>query len=151
MFKHTFKNILAIQLEARIPEAVVQRCSVKNMFLEIQLEARIHGIIISIYLYSLSMYLFIYLFIYLFVDSFIYLVQASNFIKKETLVQVFSREFSKISKNTFFTEHLWWLLLMQQSGKTLTPADKTSNIYRLTKKEYNKMRTDTVTSTYKKQ
>ena len=40
---------------------------------------------------------------------------------------------------------------MQQSGKTLTPADKTSNIYRLTKKEYNKMRTDTVTSTYKKQ
>ena len=93
----------------------------------------------------------IYLFIYLFVDSFIYLVQASNFIKKETLVQVFSREFSEISKNTFFTEHLWWLLLMQQSGKTLTPADKTSNIYRLTKKEYNKMRTDTVTSTYKKQ
>ena len=40
---------------------------------------------------------------------------------------------------------------MQQSGKTLTPADKTSNIYRLTKKEYNKMRADAVTSTYKKQ
>ena len=34
-------------------------------------------------------------------------VEASNFIKKETLVQVFSREFCKISKNTFFTEHLW--------------------------------------------
>ena len=30
-----------------------------------------------------------------------------NFIKKETLAQVFSCEFSEISKNTFFTEHLW--------------------------------------------
>ena len=32
--------------------------------------------------------------------------QACNFIKKETLAQVFSCEFCKISKNTFFTEHL---------------------------------------------
>ena len=32
---------------------------------------------------------------------------AYNFIKKETLAQVFSCEFSEISKNTFFTEHLW--------------------------------------------
>ena len=32
---------------------------------------------------------------------------ACNFIKKEILAQVFSREFCKISKNTFFTEHLW--------------------------------------------
>ena len=31
----------------------------------------------------------------------------SNFIKKETLVQVFSCEFGEISKNTFFTEHPW--------------------------------------------
>ena len=29
-----------------------------------------------------------------------------NFIKKETLAQVFSCEFCEISKNTFFTEHL---------------------------------------------
>ena len=36
--------------------------------------------------------------------------EASNIINKETLVQVFSCEFSKISKNTF-TEHLRWLLL----------------------------------------
>ena len=34
-----------------------------------------------------------------------------NFIKKETLAQVFSYEFCEISKNTVFTEHLWWLLL----------------------------------------
>ena len=33
--------------------------------------------------------------------------QACNFIEKETLVQVFSYEFCEISKNTFFTEHLW--------------------------------------------
>ena len=30
-----------------------------------------------------------------------------SFIKKETLAQVFSCEVSEISKNTFFTEHLW--------------------------------------------
>ena len=29
-----------------------------------------------------------------------------NFIKKETLAQVFSCEFCKISKNTFFIEHI---------------------------------------------
>ena len=38
--------------------------------------------------------------------------QVCNFIKKVTLVQVISSEFCEISKNTFFTEHLRWLLLM---------------------------------------
>ena len=33
-------------------------------------------------------------------------VAGRNFIKKEALAQVFPCEFSKISKNTFFTEHL---------------------------------------------
>ena len=33
--------------------------------------------------------------------------EAYNYIKKETLAQVFSCEFCEISKNTFFTEHLW--------------------------------------------
>ena len=32
---------------------------------------------------------------------------ACNFIKKETLAQVFSCEFCEISNNTLFTEHLW--------------------------------------------
>ena len=32
--------------------------------------------------------------------------EACNFIKKETLAQVFSCEFCEISKNTFFIEHL---------------------------------------------
>ena len=36
---------------------------------------------------------------------------ACNFIKKETLAQVFSCEFCEISKTPFFIEHLWWLLL----------------------------------------
>ena len=40
-------------------------------------------------------------------------LQPCNFIKKETLAQVLSCEFYKISKSTFFTEHLWWLLLEQ--------------------------------------
>ena len=35
-----------------------------------------------------------------------HLCQSLNFIKKETLAQVFSSEFCEISKNTFFTEHL---------------------------------------------
>ena len=33
-------------------------------------------------------------------------VSAYNFIKKETLAQLFSCEFSEIFKNTFLTEHL---------------------------------------------
>ena len=44
-------------------------------------------------------------------------LQACNFIKKETLAQVFSSEFCKISKNTFFyrtprvVASEWWCLL----------------------------------------
>ena len=34
-----------------------------------------------------------------------------NFIKKETLAQVFPREYSEMFKNIFFTYHLQWLLL----------------------------------------
>ena len=40
-------------------------------------------------------------------DSLEYTDGACNFIKKETLAQVFSCEFCKISKNNFFTEHVW--------------------------------------------
>ena len=44
--------------------------------------------------------------------SFLIKLQASafNFFIKETLAQVFSCEFSKISKKTFFTELLWVLV-----------------------------------------
>ena len=39
---------------------------------------------------------------------------------------------------------------MRESGKTLTPADKTSNMYRLSKEEYNQLKKNAVTSKYKK-
>ena len=43
----------------------------------------------------------------LFQSLFFSVPEACNFIKKETLAEVFSCEFCEISKNTFFTEHLW--------------------------------------------
>ena len=43
--------------------------------------------------------------------------EACNVIKKETLAQVLSCEFCEIFKSTFFTEHLWWLLLKSLSNK----------------------------------
>ena len=40
-----------------------------------------------------------------------HLCQGCDFFKKEILAQLFSCEFCEILKNTFFTEHLRWLLL----------------------------------------
>ena len=37
--------------------------------------------------------------------------EVHNFIKKETLAQVLTYEFCQIFNNTFFTKHLWRLLL----------------------------------------
>ena len=34
-------------------------------------------------------------------------LRPATLLKKETLTQVFSCEFCEISKNTFYTEHLW--------------------------------------------
>ena len=36
---------------------------------------------------------------------------ACNFIKKETLAQMFYCEFCELLRTPFFIEHLWWLLL----------------------------------------
>ena len=51
--------------------------------------------------------------------SFLIKLQAKvyNFIKKETLTQVLCCQFCEISKNTFFTEHLW---ATASENKTLT-------------------------------
>ena len=38
---------------------------------------------------------------------FLEISKGCNFIKKETLAQVFSCEFCETSKNTFITEHIW--------------------------------------------
>ena len=39
---------------------------------------------------------------------------------------------------------------MRDSNKTLTPADKTTNLYRLSKEQYNHLKTNAITTTYKK-
>ena len=39
---------------------------------------------------------------------------------------------------------------VRSSNKTLTPADKTSNMYRLEKEEYKHLLTNVITSTYRK-
>ena len=39
--------------------------------------------------------------------NFLLFRSSHNFIKKEILAQVFFCEFCEISKNAFFTEHLW--------------------------------------------
>ena len=71
-------------------KAVVQRCSVKKVLLEISQNSRENTCARV---------------------SPVPEPQACNVIKKETLAQVFSCEFCEISKNIFFIEHLWWLLL----------------------------------------
>ena len=57
-------------------------------------------------------------------------LMACNFIKKETLPQVFSCEFYKIPKNTFSTEHLRWLLLLFIFTCTLTKSLAISTRYK---------------------
>ena len=52
-----------------------------------------------------------------------------NFIKKETLVKVISCVFYEISKNTFFTEHLW-------ATASQSSIDKTNTLFRWTKFMY---------------
>ena len=58
-------------------------------------------------------------------------------------------KFRKV-KNQFFTELKNDINTVKQSKKTLTFADKTSNMYRLTKEEHEQPLTNAVTSTYKK-
>ena len=61
------------------------------------------------------------------------MAEACNFIKKETLAQVFSCEFCQISKNTFFTEHLWATASILREGRRLKQIE-ISIISKLTKK-----------------
>ena len=48
----------------------------------------------------------------------LFVAQADNFNEKVTVAQVLSYEFYEITKNTFFTEHLWRLLLIAQQKRT---------------------------------
>ena len=74
-------------------EAVLQGCSVKKVFLEISQNSQESTCARVSFLMKMQ-------------------DKACNFIKKETLPLVFSCEFCDICKNTFFTEHLRWLLLL---------------------------------------
>ena len=78
-------------------QAVVRRCSLKKVFLEISQNSKENT--------SARVSFFIKL----------HGLACNLFIKKEILEQVFSREFCKISKNTFFTEHLRWLFCVLQN------------------------------------
>ena len=59
--------------------------------------------------------------------------QTCNFIQKETLAQVFACEFCEISKNTFFTEHLW---------TTATVTSRLKRLIRLDSNKYTVLLTD---------
>ena len=74
-----FGNFVIMTLKDHL-EAVAQRISVKKMFLEISQNSQENNCARV---------------------SFLIKLQACNFIKKETLAQVFSCEFCEISKNTF--------------------------------------------------
>ena len=45
---------------------------------------------------------------------------AHNVIEKETMAQEFSCELCEIFKNTFFIEHIWWLLLKNKLTLIIT-------------------------------
>ena len=70
------------------PEAVVRMCPEEKVFLEIS-QNSLENTFVRVY--------------------FLIKLQAYNFIKKETLAQVFSCELCENPKNTFFTGQFWWL------------------------------------------
>ena len=65
------------------------------------------------------------------------LLQACNFIKKETLAQVFSCKFTKFLRTPYFIQHYWWLLLLFIE----TPVISTKLWYRTQKRTYEKAAT----------
>ena len=90
-FKITFfhRTPPAAASEKLKAKAAVQKCSVKTVFLEMLLNSQ-ENTCARVFLQTL----------------------ACNFIKIESLTQVFSCEFCEhLSKNNFFTEHIRWLLL----------------------------------------
>ena len=69
--------------------------------------------------------------------------------ENELLLLAKNIEFKSLS-STFQTRMKNDLKSMRDSGKTLTPADKTTNMYRLSPEEYNRLKQNAVTSKYKK-
>ena len=88
-----------VPLKIFFREAVVQRCSVKKVFLEISQNSQENTCTRA--------------------SFFTKRPEAWNFIKKETLAQVFSYEFYEISKNTFsYRTHLVAASVFKKSGFT---------------------------------
>ena len=81
-----------LQLEA-LYEAVVQRCSIKKVLLEILQNSQKNTCARAPFLIKLQ-------------------ALPWNFIKKETLAQMFLCEFCEFLRRPFLTEHLRWLLLV---------------------------------------
>ena len=95
------------------PEVVVLRCSVEKMFLDITQNSQENTCGRVSFLIKLQ-------------------AQACNFIQNQTLGQVFSCEFVKFLRATFFIEHLQWLLLSIQTIPVLLefyPLVVLSHIY----------------------
>ena len=83
-------------------EAVVQRYSVKKMFSEFSQNSQENTCAKVSFLIKLQASLFFNKVADKYTTTTAGRPQACNFIKKETLAQVFSCEFCEISKNTFF-------------------------------------------------
>ena len=92
--------------ETYFSEAVVQRCSVKKMFLKISQNSQENACARASFLIKLH-------------------VQACNFIKKDTLVphKCFLVNFAILLRTPFFKEHLWWLLLLPLQWQLQTVED----------------------------
>ena len=82
----TFQGLYAHEFEY-IFKSIHRRCSIRKVFLKILQNSQENTCTRVLFLIKLQ-------------------AEACNFIKKETLAQVFSCEFCEIFKNTFFTGHL---------------------------------------------
>ena len=69
--------------------------------------------------------------------------------ENELISLVKNNKFRKV-RNHFQDQLQQDLRRMKASNKTMTFADKTTNIYRLTREEYDKILNDSITATYKK-
>ena len=99
------------------PEAIVQRCSVKNVFLEISLHSQENT-------YA----------------SLFFKKRPTTLLKKRLWHRCFPVNFAKFLITPFFTEHLWWLLLctfimltrvMMKNLDNVARSTKTSWVWRL--------------------
>ena len=99
----------------KLSEAAIQRCSVKKVFLETLQNSQENTCIRASFLIKLK-----------------------ALAQQETLAKVFSYEFCEISKNTYFTEHLWTTASVNQAK----PWKKLcKNYHKYTKTIYNDKKT----------